>query len=180
MSLHLDALVTLRDWSAPTPRQEVVRARFVRHLEEHPDAMTRSCFPAHLTAGTIVLDASGERVLLNLHRKAGRWFAFGGHCEVQDVVLSDVALREAREESGVADLDFRSQPLQLDEHVVDFCDPRGPVHHLDVRYAALAPAGAEVEVSEESLAVRWWPLDALPELEDEMVDLIDLARHSLL
>jgi 8-oxo-dGTP pyrophosphatase MutT (NUDIX family) len=179
VSLYDDALSTLRGWDAPRGQQSALRDRFVTHLEQHPDGMTRGCFPAHLTAGTIVLDASGSSVLLNLHRKAGRWFAFGGHTEPEDLVLSDVALREAREESGVADLDFRAQPLQLDEHVVDFCDPRGPVHHLDVRYAAIAPSGADVEVSEESLAVRWWPVDALPDLEAEMTDLIALARRSL-
>jgi len=179
VSLRDEALAALSSWTAPSPDQEQLRVRFVAHLRGHEDAMQRSCFPDHLTAGTLVLDATGEQVLLNLHRKAGRWFAFGGHCEDGDATLADVALREAREESGVADLVFRAVPLQLDEHAVDFCDPRGTVRHLDVRYAALAPADAAYGASEESLAVRWWPVDALPELEQEMHDLIDLARRAL-
>lgn len=180
MTLREDALAVLSTWSAPSPEQEGLRVRYVGHLGAHADATDRGCFPDHLTAGTLVLDPTGEQVLLNLHRKAGRWFAFGGHCEPGDATLADVALREAREESGVADLAFLARPLHLDEHVVDFCDPRGPVHHLDVRYAALAPAGASYAASAESLAVRWWPVGALPELETEMHDLIDLARRALL
>lgn len=180
MTLRDDALTVLSAWSAPSAEQERLQARYVEQLRAHEDATQRSCFPDHLTAGTIVLDAGGEQVLLNLHRKAGRWFAFGGHCEAGDATLADVALREAREESGVADLVFDPRPLHLDEHAVDFCDPRGTVHHLDVRYAALAPAGASYAASQESLAVRWWPLGALPELEQEMHDLIDLARRALL
>jgi len=43
--------------------------------------------------------------------------------------------------------------------------------HLDVRYAAVAPAGAEPVTSAESLAVAWFPVGALP---PEAVD--DLGR----
>ncbi len=177
MTLHADALAALTGWAPPSPAQETLRDRYVAHLRAHPDGLERACFPDHLTAGTLVLDASLDRVLLNLHRKARRWFAFGGHCEPGDTSLAGAALREAVEESGLTGLALDPVPLHLDEHGVDFCDPRGTVHHLDVRFAALAPAGAEHATSEESLDVRWWPVDALPELEDEMHELIALARE---
>lgn len=179
MSLHADALSTLSGWQAPDAAQAALRDRFVAHLESTPDGMWRSSYPDHLTAGCLVIDHTGDRVLLNLHRKARRWFAFGGHAEPGDATLADVARREAREESGIDDLDFHPVPLQLDIHVVPFCDPRGGVSHLDVRYAAMAPAHAQQEVSEESLDVRWWPIDALPELEPSMLRLINDARAVL-
>jgi ADP-ribose pyrophosphatase YjhB (NUDIX family) len=177
--LHRDALSTLRDWVPPSASQEEFRARYVGHLQAHPDGLQRTCFPDHLTAGTVVLSADGDEVLLNLHGKARRWFAFGGHCEPGDARLAGAALREAREESGLDELAFDPVPVHLDEHAVDFCDPRGTVHHLDVRFAALAPAGERHAVSEESLDVRWWPLSELPNLEDEMHFLIRLARERL-
>ncbi|WP_278256451.1 NUDIX domain-containing protein [Nocardioides convexus] len=65
-----------------------------------------------MTAGTLVLDATGEHVLLNLHRKAQRWFHFGGHAEEGDASLAGVALREAHEESGLTDLDLHPEPVQ--------------------------------------------------------------------
>jgi 8-oxo-dGTP pyrophosphatase MutT (NUDIX family) len=179
VSLHSDALTVLRGWAAPTAGQEALRERYVAHLEEHADGLERSCVPDHLTAGTLVLSASGEHVLLNLHRKARRWFHFGGHLEPGDKTLAGAALREAREESGVAGLELPPDPVHLDEHVVDFCGPRDGVHHLDVRFAARAPEGALHATSGESLDVRWFPLDALPELEDEMYVLIELARERL-
>ena len=151
--------------------------RILRHLEEHPDGMARECFPEHITAGTLVVSADGSQVLLNLHAKAQRWFAFGGHCEPADQTLADVAHREALEESGLTELQFDPIPAQLDAHPVPFCDPRGTVTHLDVRYVAVAPRSARHAASEESLDVRWWPIDALPEgLEDDMHALIALAR----
>ena len=178
--LHADALTTLRRWTAPSADQEALRARYVAHLETHSDGEQRPCFPAHLTAGTLVLSATGDEVLLNLHKKARRWFAFGGHLEPGDATLAGAALREAREESGVLDLDLHPEPVHLDEHVVGFCDPRGDVHHLDVRFAARAAAGARHAVSGESLDVRWWPVDALPHgLENEMHVLVRRARERL-
>ena len=141
MSLHADALAVLGTWAAPTAEQESLRLRYLTHLAAHPDGMRRGCFPDHLTAGTLVVDETGTQVLLNLHRKARRWFAFGGHCEPGDASLAGAARREAMEESGLADLRFDPVPAHLDEHAVGFCDPRGEVHHLDVRYVAQAPAG---------------------------------------
>jgi 8-oxo-dGTP pyrophosphatase MutT (NUDIX family) len=177
VTLHADALRVLTGWSAPDAAEEDLRQRYVAHLESTPDGMWRSSYPDHITAGTLVIDATGEQVLLNLHRKAGRWFHFGGHCEDDDASLAAVALREAHEESGLTELAFHPEPVQLDLHTVPFCGDRGEVRHLDVRYVAAAPADATAVVSDESLAVRWWPVDALPELEPAMHALIARARE---
>lgn len=176
MTLHDDALASLRGWTAPDAAQEALRTRFVAHLERTPDGMWRSSYPEHVTAGALVISADGGRVLLNLHGKAKRWFAFGGHAEPGDATLADVAAREAREESGIGDLRLEPAPAQLDVHPVPFCDPRGEVRHLDVRYVAVAPPAAQEITSEESLDVRWWPVDGLPELEPSMIELVGIAR----
>ncbi|MFC8799224.1 NUDIX hydrolase [Promicromonospora sp. NPDC057138] len=183
--LHHDASRVLRAWTGPTPEQERLRARYVRHLDGHePSAGTgsgvfRDSVPDHLTASTLVLSHDGGRVLLTLHAKARRWFQLGGHLEAADRTLADAAGREAREESGLAALSVDPVPVHLDEHEVPFCrpgtgDPARPVHHLDVRFVAVAGPGAEPVVSDESLDVRWWPVDALP--APDLVELVALAR----
>ncbi len=179
MTLHREALAELTAWSPPPGRQTELRDRYVAHLHANADGTERGCLPDHLTAGAVVLSDDGERVLLNLHRKAGRWFHFGGHCEPGDGSLLATAWREATEESGISGLVLQREPVHLDEHTVAFCDPRGDVHHLDVRFVATAPPGAEPSVSAESSDVRWWRIDALPELEDEMHELIAAARERL-
>lgn len=176
MTLHADALALLEGWAAPDPRQEELRRRYVEHLRAHPDGLTRDCRPDHLTASTLVLDPGGDAVLLTLHAKARRWFQLGGHCEPGDVSLAGAALREAREESGLDDLALDPVPVQLSEHAVPFCGGHGDVHHLDVRFVAFAAPGSEHAVSEESLDVRWWPVDALPDPEPDLVELVALAR----
>jgi 8-oxo-dGTP pyrophosphatase MutT (NUDIX family) len=179
VSARAEALATLQGWNAPPGRQRDLRHAFVVHLQRHDDALDRSCAAGHLTAGALVLSSDLDAVLLNLHRKAQRWFHFGGHHEPGDGSLLGTATREAAEESGIPDLVVDPQPVHLDRHTVGFCRPHGTVDHLDVRYAALAPVGAEGVVSDESLDVRWWPLDGLPDLEPEMHELIARARERL-
>jgi len=174
--LHGDALTLLRAWTPPDAAQERVRRRYVAHLEARPDGLDRQCLPEHITASTLVLSADGARVLLTLHAKARAWFQMGGHCEPDDTTLAGAALREAVEESGVDDLALDPRPVQLSPHPVAFCSPEGTVEHLDVRFVALAPVDAEPAVSDESLDVRWWPWDALPTEDPDMVELVRLAR----
>ena len=176
MTLHSDAVRVLSDWDPPGARQATLRDRYLSHLAAHPDGMSRQCRPDHITASTLVLSHDRSRVLLTLHAKAERWFQFGGHCEPGDHTLAAAALREATEESGVADLLMSAAPVQLNEHEVPFCDPDGGVHHLDVRFVAVAPEGAEHSISDESLDVRWWPADSLPDPEPGLVELVRLAQ----
>jgi 8-oxo-dGTP pyrophosphatase MutT (NUDIX family) len=122
-----------------------------------------------------VLSADHSQVLLTLHAKAGRWFQLGGHCEPGDGSLGEAALREATEESGVAGLVLDPVPVHLDEHEVSFCGAPGLVHHLDVRFLAVAPADAVPTVSAESTDVRWWPVDALPRHSPELREMVDAA-----
>ena len=177
--LHADALGVLTRWSAPSAEQEAWRQEYVEHLRAQPEGLKKACFPDHLTAGALVLSADGSRVLLNLHLKAQRWFAFGGHLEPEDTTLAAAALREATEESGLAGLEIDPEPVHLSLHTVDFCNPRGPVRHLDVRFLARLGADSEPVVSEESLDVRWFDSDDLPTVEPDMVELIQLARARL-
>jgi len=173
--LHADALGVLERWDPPSPEQDALRASYVAHLRAHPDGLFRACYPDHLTASALVVSADRSRVLLTLHRKAGLWFQFGGHIEPDDATLAGAALREATEESGVAGLVLGAAPAHLDVHAVPFCDARGGVRHLDVRYVAAAPEGADHAVSAESYDVRWWRVDALPTDEQGILDLVRLA-----
>ena len=185
MTLHRDALTTLTAWVPPNAEQAALRDRFGGHLYDHPDGMERSCHPDHLTASTVVLSSDGTEVLLTLHARAQRWFQFGGHCEGGDQRLVDAALREATEESGIEGLRIDSVPIHLDEHAVPFCGDRGDVHHLDVRFVAVAPESAVHAVSEESLDVRWWPVSSLgtpagpPDVSAELIEAVTKARSRL-
>ena len=166
--LRDDALTVLAALPA-----SALRDRYVEHLRSQEEGMHRECSPDHVTASMLVLSHDHRRVLLTLHGKAQQWFQFGGHCERSDETLAGAATREALEESGLVALDVDPVPIHLDEHPVPFCSAGPDTHHLDVRFVGVAPAGAEHAVSEESLDVRWWPVDALPTAEPSMRWLVD-------
>ena len=175
MTLHDHAVDVLTHWRAPSAEQDRLRVSYAEHLRLHPDGLQRSCYPAHLTAGALVLSHDRRHVLLNLHGKAQRWFHFGGHLEDGDATLAGGALREATEESGLAGLLVEAEPLHLSQHPVEFCDSRGTVQHLDVRFLARTGADVQPVASAESLEVRWWPVGDLPTDEPDMVELVELA-----
>ncbi|MFI6036968.1 NUDIX hydrolase [Streptomyces sp. NPDC051315] len=173
MSLHDDAVLVLKGYED----QHELRQAYLDHLAAHPDGMWKACAAGHLTASALVIDPRRGRVLLTLHRKLRMWLQMGGHCEPQDVSLSAAALREATEESGIPGLTLLpGGPVRLDRHPIP-----APCHwHLDVQYAAVAPPGATQAISDESLDLRWFPYDAVPEVADEsVVRLLEATRSRL-
>ncbi|MCW2614894.1 MAG: hydrolase [Frankiales bacterium] len=150
--------------------QQALRRDFLLRLDA--GALRREDQPSHLTASAVVLDVSRRAVLLVLHRKVGLWLQPGGHLEDGDTDLAAAALREAVEETGVADLRLASTvPFRLDRHPA----PCGAEHHLDVQFLVLARDAATPAVSEESLDVRWFALDALPEQRIDLGPMVAAA-----
>jgi 8-oxo-dGTP pyrophosphatase MutT (NUDIX family) len=185
VSLHADARATLAAWVAPNDAQESLRTAFVDLLDQRPDAMLRSCEPDHLTGSALIVRSrvDGDEALLVFHSKAGKWLQTGGHCEPGDPTLAAAALREAREESGIAGLSVDPVPLHLSLHHVPFCGPKPDGgHHLDVQFLVHAPADAALAIAEHEDEARWFPLDpdAVPEPTDQDVQaLISAARTRL-
>ena len=171
------AVITAFD--PPDAAQGGLREQYLAFLAAHDDAMTRDCAAGHLTASTLVVDPAAGRVLLTLHARIGRWLQLGGHCEPGDPTLLAAAGREAAEESGIGDLELAPGPVRLDRHRVHGCrssagEPR-LLDHLDVQYLAVAAPGAAISISAESLALRWWPWDALPDVDPAVAALVARA-----
>jgi len=181
VSLHADAVRTLTAWSPGNQQQESLRHAFLAFLAARPDACERSCVPGHLTASMVLLDATGEHVLLTLHPRVGRWLQLGGHCERRDGSLTRAAQREGAEESGIDGVTVDPNPLHLAVHPIT-CSLGVPTRHLDVRYLGVAPAGAEPAISAESVDLAWWPVTALPPESCALDDLeaqVELAVRRL-
>jgi 8-oxo-dGTP pyrophosphatase MutT (NUDIX family) len=152
-------------------------------VARHPDPFDRRIVEGHLTGSAVVISSGGDRVLLLHHRKLVRWLQPGGHADPGEVMGWAVALREAREETGIEGLSLHAKaprPLDVDVHDIP---ARGgePAHeHLDLRYLVVAPAGASgTRALEEANDLRWFGWDELSGLglDRGLRRLLAKARH---
>ena len=165
---------TLASYEPKDAEQARQRAAMLAFLDEFPETgHLRSCVPGHLTASSLIVHPDRKRGLFTHHRKLNRWLQLGGHCD-GDANLAAVALREAIEESGIADLVIEPTPVDLDIHSIP-ARKADPEHlHLDTRFLIFAPEGAEYVVSDESHDLAWLTLDELADCADGSV--LRLAR----
>jgi len=156
--------------------QARARAFMLAWIDAHPDAHRRSCLAGHLTASALLLDAAGERALLTLHRKLGRWLQLGGHCD-GDANLPAVALRECLEESGIPGLRIDPEPVDLDVHRIPARAGEPEHWHLDTRFLVRAPEGAREQAGDESHALGWFSAGEARTLaaDDSLLRLFRLA-----
>ena len=102
-----------------------------------------------------------QRTLLTHHRKLGKWLQLGGHADGDPDLLA-VALREAREESGLSGLTALDTRLfDVDRHWIG---SRGhePGHwHHDFRFIIEADPAEALTLSQESKALSWVDIGAV-------------------
>ena len=176
------------------PLLELLERYLVRHPDERPtvdhvrqfvranaDCFLRSCVDGHITGSAWILSHDHTSFLLTHHAKLGRWLQLGGHAD-GDPDPASVALREAREESGMTDftlatVDGEALVFDVDVHLIP---ARGaePAHlHHDIRYLLVAASGQSLRVSSESHDLGWFPCArALDMLEGE--SLLRMARKA--
>jgi 8-oxo-dGTP pyrophosphatase MutT (NUDIX family) len=147
------------------PAEAAHLAAIVAFVAEHEAPFDRRLPHGHLTASAFVLSAGGDRVLLLHHRKLHRWLQPGGHAEAGEAIGEEVALREAREETGIAGLALHPEaplPVDVDVHAIP-AHGSDPAHlHLDLRYVVIAPEGAALlRSTKETNALRWFGWDEL-------------------
>lgn len=125
-----------------------------REGEAGADPYVRARLQGHFTGSAWVVDAGGSRTLLTHHRKLGRWLQPGGHADGERD-LRAVALKEAREETGLHGLVVEGGIFDIDRHWIPTrAGVPGHWHH-DVRYVVRALGGEDFVVSDESNALAW-------------------------
>lgn len=179
MNLHASVVDALTAWHPPDGASESLREAVLGFVLARDDACRRACVPGHVTASALVVDHTLTRVLLTLHPRIGRWVQLGGHCEDTDPDIAAAAGREAAEESGIDGLTVEPGLVSVHVHALT-CSLGVPTRHYDLQYLAIAPAGAQIALSDESVDLRWWPADGLPDSADSSVaQLVSRAQARL-
>jgi len=159
---------------SPADASEAASLERIRaFVASSPDPFDRRNPDQHITASAFILDPDG-RLLLMHHAKLGLWVQLGGHAELErDAAL--VAMREAREESGLTDLAFHpslldesGDPILLDVDVHRIRrsgDQPAHLHH-DLRFLLSTRAPYLIRRSDEAEDLKWATMDDVRRLCD--------------
>ena len=119
---------------------------------------------AHITSSGFVMNRTLDKVLLVHHNIRNVWSWTGGHAD-GDSDLLQVAIKEAREETGVG----RIEPLTERIASVDILNVFGHVRksvyvnahlHLSIAYILLADETEQVSICPgENSGVAWFPVE---------------------
>ena len=130
-------------------------AEIIRFAETHPDCLLRSCGPGHLTGSAWIVSPDRTRTLLTHHHKLDKWLQLGGHAD-GDPDLPAVALREAREESGLTRLrPVSTEIFDCDRHLIPARKTEPEHYHHDLRFMIEADPDEPLVISNESKDLAW-------------------------
>lgn len=166
--MHRQPLLTqLREYCPYDQHERDMYETLVRFVETETDCFERSLQIGHVTGSAWIIDRSRSQALLTHHFKLDRWLQLGGHADGDPDILR-VALREAREESGLEDIRPVSAAIfDVDVHPIP---ARGgePRHlHYDVRFLLEADSDAPLVISSESKDLAWVPLADIKQVTTE-------------
>lgn len=150
------------------PHESSMAAQMIAFIEQHPDCAERSLKIGHLTGSAWIVDATRRRTLLTHHRKLNKWLQLGGHADGELDLLS-VALREAREESGLTKLRVVSPEIfDVDCHRIPARGAEPEHWHYDIRFMIEADPLESLCISEESHDLAWVEIGRMEDYSREV------------
>jgi 8-oxo-dGTP pyrophosphatase MutT (NUDIX family) len=156
-------LAGLLDTYQPEGAAETADLRRIRALTRSAEAdgdPWRRELPLHVTASALIVHPPTARVLLRWHQRQQAWLQVGGHGDPGESDPLAIALREAGEETGLADL--VPWPDARLRHVVIVGVPAAnaePAHeHADLRYFMATGNPDAVRAENERAPLRWLSL----------------------
>jgi 8-oxo-dGTP pyrophosphatase MutT (NUDIX family) len=159
-------------------------ARLRRTLERGAGVWSRST-PLHVTASALVAHPPSGRILLRWHERMGSWLQLGGHFDPGETDPLAVALREAREESGLADLRVAPATAGRPVHlaIVPVVPGGGePAHeHADIRYLLVTDTPDAAVPESPTARLRWSPIGEAMDMvtEENLRVLLERAARLL-
>ena len=144
----------------------------LEYIDTFEDVLTRENKLCHFTASNWIVNKERTKILMIYHNIYESWAWTGGHAD-GDSNLLNVALKEAREETGLKNLKvlsdgiFSLQILTVDSHM-----KRGKFvssHlHLDCCFLLEADENESLKINEhENSGVKWIDIDKVIEISNE-------------
>ena len=149
--------------------EEKVPHDMLKFLDDETGYFLRNSYNGHFTGSAWIVSPDRSKILMTHHKKLGKWIQLGGHADGENDLLK-VALREAKEESGIQQFKVLSKKIfDLDIHAIPQHNFEPGHLHYDIRFLFEAdPTGEAVIISDESHDVTWIPLEDVAKINPEV------------
>ncbi len=144
-------------------QEEIDKIVINNFIENNSDALLRTNLVAHITSSAIIVNKKMDKVLFAHHNIYNSWAWVGGHNDGNPDLL-EVALKEAKEETGVVNIVPASNELiSLDVILVENHIKRGKYvgdHlHLNATFLLIANEDDKLYIKkDENSGVRWFKI----------------------
>ena len=166
--MHRTAILNkLREYQPYNQHERDMYETLVRFVETELNCFDRDLQIGHITGSAWIIDQSHTQALLTHHFKLDRWLQLGGHADGDPDVLR-VAMREAREESGIDRIKPLTEAIfDVDVHSIPARDMEPRHLHYDVRFLLEADAETPLVISGESKDLAWINLTDIAQITTE-------------
>ena len=166
--MHRKHLLTeLESYKTGFTHEAKMKDEMISFIRKNNQCFDRKLATGHITGSAWIQNNSRDSVLLMHHRKLDKWLQLGGHAD-GDSNIKFVAIKEAQEESGLLNFEFRSKTIfDLDIHLIP-AQSNNPEHfHYDIRYHFLTDDSVPIIKNHESIDLAWIPLNQISEYTKE-------------
>ena len=153
-------------------QEEVDKKIMLSYINDFDNILTRDNEYAHFTSSAFILNKERTKILMIYHKIYNSWAWTGGHAD-GDSDLLHVAIKEAKEETGIKNVTPISNNIySLEIMTVNGHEKRGKYvgshTHLNVAYLLEADEHEIVHIKEdENSDVKWIPIDKVVEASTE-------------
>lgn len=169
----MDKLKSSIEKFKPFNEQEEVEKRIMlKYIKDFDDVLTRQNEYGHFTSSAFVLNKERTKMLMIYHKIYNSWAWTGGHSD-GDSNLLNVAMKEAKEETGITDV----RPIVDDIYSLEIINVNGHEKrgkyvgshvHLNLTYLLEADESEQIHIKEdENSGVKWVPIDEIVKITSE-------------
>ena len=167
-----------KDYVAKCEQEEVDKQAINNYVDNNDDCLLRTNLTAHITSSAIIVNEQMDKVLFAHHNIYNSWAWVGGHNDGNPDLL-EVALKEAKEETGVVNITPYSEELiSLDVILVENHTKKGKYvgdHlHLNATFLLIADEEDELIIKEdENSGVKWFKIsEVLKNINEERIKVV--------
>lgn len=168
----LDLRKQIENYVPFNEQEENDKELMLKYIDLFDDVLTRENKLCHFTASNWIVNRERTKILMNYHNIYKSWTWTGGHADGESN-LYNVALREAKEETGLEHLKLLSNGIfGLEIITVDSHIKRGkfvPSHlHLDCCFLLEADENETLKIKpDENSGVKWIDIDEAIKITNE-------------